>query len=156
MSESTLVCLARVDELRQSTTRTQATAAFIVRLFELAADIARLEARLAREEHHLQTPVLTELFELVERSDTPVIVADVVTEIDELVRRLRLPSWQPDSVGSATAEKLLWRVLAKYKLARVPGLRENACAYIRHYLPSSGPSRTCATMRKPTAPTQRQ
>ena len=42
---------------------------------------------------------ITELFQEVKNDSTPVVVARIVNDIDEIVRLVRFPGWQQTSAG---------------------------------------------------------
>ena len=59
---------------------------------------------------------MTELFEEVKNSETPIMVERVVTDIDEIVRVVRFDGWQDTHAGEREIRKALRKTLFKYKL----------------------------------------
>ena len=59
---------------------------------------------------------LTELFEEVKNSETPIIVERVVADIDEIVCVVRFDGWQDTHAGEREIRKALRKTLFKYKL----------------------------------------
>ena len=59
---------------------------------------------------------LTELFNEIKTTDTPVVVERVVADIDEIVRLVRFPGWQGTQAGEREVKKALRKALFKYKL----------------------------------------
>ena len=76
---------------------------------------------------------LTELFEEVKSSDTPVIVDSVVAEIESIVHQVRFPGWQRTEAGERELKKALRRSLLKYKLHTDQDLFDRAYGYIEKY-----------------------
>ena len=54
---------------------------------------------------------LTELFAEVKNGDTPVVVERIVTDIDKIVRLVRLPGWQNTKAGEREVQKGLRKVI---------------------------------------------
>lgn len=48
---------------------------------------------LPEEDEDRGQPAFMELFEEARNEDTPIIVERIVTDIDEIVRRVRFPDW---------------------------------------------------------------
>ena len=77
---------------------------------------------------------LTELFEEVRNSDTPVMVERIVGDIDEIVRQVRFAGWQDTHAGEREVRKALRKTLFKYQLHQDVDLFDRAYGYIReHY-----------------------
>ena len=78
---------------------------FLKQLLELARDLVEAEKQVDPvEEQDKAKTALTELFQQVKNSKTPVIVERIVADIDEIVRMVRFPGWQQTSTprtGSA-------------------------------------------------------
>lgn len=85
------------------------------------------------EEQDFGKAALTELFEGTKTEDTPVIVERVVSDIDEIVGKVRFPEWQRTDEGERTVKQALRRTLLKYKLHRDQELFEKAYGYIKQY-----------------------
>lgn len=76
---------------------------------------------------------LTDLFNEVRTSETPIIVERVVNDIDEIVRVVRFPGWQSTLAGEREVKKALRKTLFKYKLHADEELFDKAYGYIRQY-----------------------
>jgi hypothetical protein len=76
---------------------------------------------------------LTELFSEVKNSKTHIIVERIVTDIDDIVKKVRFPDWQHTSQGERLVQKELRRTLLKYKLHTDQELFDKAYSYIRQY-----------------------
>lgn len=112
----------------------QANLDFLRELLELAKDTVAAE-----KEVEEQTPeergkaALTELFESVKTDDTPIIVENVVREIDEVVRATRFTGWQDTLEGEREVQKALRRTLyIRFKI-RDNDVFERAFSYVREY-----------------------
>jgi type I restriction enzyme R subunit len=86
-----------------------------------------------QEEENRVLTALTELFKQTRTQQTPVIVGQIVKEIDEIVRVVRFPDWQRTIAGERDIKKALRRVLLKYQLHTDSELFEKAYAYIKQY-----------------------
>ncbi|MXZ30205.1 MAG: type I restriction endonuclease subunit R [Acidimicrobiia bacterium] len=111
-----------------------ASVEFLKQLIDLAKDVVQAERE---EPEELQEDVgqaaLTELFEEVKNTNTPVIVDRIVAEIDSIVRQVRFPGWQRTDAGEREVRKALRRSLLKYKLHTDQDLFDRAYAYIARY-----------------------
>ena len=76
---------------------------------------------------------LTELFETVKNTETPVIVERVVADIDEIVRQVRFPGWQKTAAGEREVQRALRKSLLKYKLHSDQDLFDRAYGYVVQY-----------------------
>ena len=78
-------------------------------LIDLAKDVVQAEREEPEEVHEdAGKAALTELFEEVKNTDTPVIVDRVVADIDSIVRQVRFPGWQRTEAGER--ERLLAKI----------------------------------------------
>jgi|GEM_PF-42631 len=101
-------------------------------------DAARQMVRLGNETHEELIPddkqALTEIFLEVKNDTTPQIIANVVEDIDKIVRANRFDGWQNTHGGQKGIQKLLRQTLFKYKLHKEYELFDKAYGYIReHY-----------------------
>jgi type I restriction enzyme, R subunit len=71
---------------------------------------------------------LTEIFNEAKNSNTHVIVERTFADIDEIVKKVRLPEWQQTTQGERLVQELR-RTLLEYKLHTF----DKACGYIRQY-----------------------
>ncbi|QWC86418.1 hypothetical protein KLP28_06980 [Nocardioidaceae bacterium] len=82
---------------------------------------------------HLLNPhvgALTQIVNEYKPDGTPVIVDDVVRDIDTIVRQVRYTGWNDTQEGDRTVRKELRLVLNKYRLPPTGPLFDNAYAYI--------------------------
>lgn len=112
----------------------QSSLEFLKELFALARDTVAAEkaaAEVPREERG--KAALTELFESLKGDQTPIIVANVVDEVDEVVRAVRFTGWQNTRDGDRLVQKALRKTLyLKFKI-RDNDVFERALGYIREY-----------------------
>jgi len=64
---------------------------------------------------------------------THIIVERIVTDIDDIVKKVRFPDWQHTSQGERLVQRELRRTLLKYKLHTDQELFDKAYEYIRQY-----------------------
>jgi type I restriction enzyme R subunit len=112
----------------------QASLDFLKALFELARDTVAAEKEVAaipREEQG--KAALTELFESLKGDETPIIVENVVNEVDEVVRAVRFEGWQNTRDGDRLVQQQLRKTLyIRFKI-RDNDIFERALGYIREY-----------------------
>jgi type I restriction enzyme R subunit len=107
---------------------------FLKSLLVLAKDVVEAERDVPQEEQEDRgKAALTELFETVRNTDTPVIVERVVADIDEIVRQVRFPGWQQTAAGEREVQRALRKSLLKYKLHSDQDLFDRAYGYIVQY-----------------------
>jgi len=107
---------------------------FLKQLLEIAKETLQAEKEVPPEEDEDRgKAALTELFNEVKTSETPIMVERVVTDIDEIVRLVRFPGWQGTLAGEREVKKALRKALFKYKLHADEELFEKAYTYIRQY-----------------------
>jgi type I restriction enzyme R subunit len=107
---------------------------FLKSLLVLAKDVVEAEREVPEEEQEDRgKAALTELFETVKNTDTPVIVERVVADIDEIVRQVRFPGWQQTAAGEREVQRALRKSLLKYKLHSDQDLFDRAYGYIVQY-----------------------
>ena len=107
---------------------------FLKSLLVLAKDVVEAERDVPQEEQEDRgKAALTELFETVRNTDTPVIVERVVGDIDEIVRQVRFPGWQQTAAGEREVQRALRKSLLKYKLHSDQDLFDRAYGYIVQY-----------------------
>lgn len=112
----------------------QASLDFLKELFALARDTVAAEkavAEIPREERG--RAALTELFDSLKGDETPIIVENVVNEVDEVVRAVRFTGWQNTRDGDRLVQQSLRKTLyIKFKI-RDNDVFERALGYIREY-----------------------
>ncbi|MGP5352560.1 type I restriction endonuclease subunit R [Pseudomonas helleri] len=107
---------------------------FLKALLEIAKETRQAEKEVpAEEDEDRGKASLTELFNEVKTSETPIMVERVVADIDEIVRLVRFPGWQGTQAGEREVKKALRKALFKYKLHADEELFEKAYSYIRQY-----------------------
>lgn len=107
---------------------------FLKQLLDLAKDVVEAENETPEDVQIDQgKAALTELFEEIKGTETPVIVERVVADIDEIVRQVRFPGWQQTAAGEREVQRALRRSLLRYKLHTDQDLFDRAYAYIVQY-----------------------
>ena len=125
----------RLNALREKYAHAQqASLDFLKELFELARDTVAAEkaaAEVPREERG--KAALTELFESLKGNETPIIVENVVSDVDNVVRTVRFEGWQNTRDGDRLVQQALRKTLyIKFKI-RDNDVFERALGYIREY-----------------------
>ncbi|MES2178227.1 MAG: type I restriction endonuclease subunit R [Gemmatimonadota bacterium] len=107
---------------------------FLKSLLELARDLVATENETPAEaDEDRAKAALTELFQQVRNSSTPIVVERIVADIDEIVRLVRFPGWQQTTAGERQVKAALRRSLLKYQLHQDVELFEKAYGYVRQY-----------------------
>ncbi|MCX6349396.1 MAG: type I restriction endonuclease subunit R [Candidatus Aureabacteria bacterium] len=107
---------------------------FLKQILEIAREVVEAEKETdPEEERDRAKEALTELFKEAKSHNTHIIVERIVTDIDEIVKKVRFPDWQHTSQGERLVQKELRRALLKYKLHTDQDLFDRAYAYIRQY-----------------------
>lgn len=107
---------------------------YLKELAELAKEALAAEREVVpAEDQGLGKAALTELFEDTRNEKTPIIVERVVSDIDDIVEKVRFPERQHTDEGERTVKQALRCTLLKYKLHRDQGLFEKASGYIKQY-----------------------
>jgi len=107
---------------------------FLKQLLEIAKETLQAEKETPPEEDEDRgKAALSDLFNEVKTSETPIMVERVVSDIDEIVRLVRFPGWQGTQAGEREVKKALRKALFKYKLHADEELFEKAYSYIRQY-----------------------
>ncbi|MDT0318427.1 type I restriction endonuclease subunit R [Streptomyces millisiae] len=107
---------------------------YLFQLLELAKQTAEAEAEAAKQDPREQGKyALTRLFESSRSAGTPVAVAKLVEEIDNIVAAVRFPGWQHTAGGEREVKRALRRTLVRYHLQRDEELFQKAYDYIRQY-----------------------
>ena len=125
----------RLEELKDRHERGQFhSIMFLKELLKLAEDLVATEKETPPpEDEDRGKAALTELFQQVKNDKTPVIVANVVKAIDEIVRLVRFPGWQHTSAGEREVKKALRKTLLSFQLHQDTELFDRAYGYIRQY-----------------------
>jgi type I restriction enzyme, R subunit len=107
---------------------------FLKEMLELAKEVVEAEKDIDPvEERDRAKEALTELFNEAKGKNTHIIVERIVTDIDEIVKKVRFPDWQQTMQGERLVQKELRRTLLKYKLHTDQELFDKAYGYIRQY-----------------------
>ena len=107
---------------------------FLKQMLELAKEVVEAEKQADPvEERDKAKEALTELFSEAKNTNTHIIVERIVTDIDDIVKKVRFPDWQHTTQGERLVQKELRRTLLKYKLHTDQDLFDKAYGYIRQY-----------------------
>lgn len=112
----------------------QSSLDFLRELLELARDTVAAEKavnEVPREEQGMAA--LTELFEALKTDETPIIVENIVSRIDEVVRGVRFEGWQSTIRGDQEVRQALRRTLYVQFKIRENDVFEKALGYVREY-----------------------
>ncbi|SDF86931.1 type I restriction enzyme, R subunit [Paenibacillus sp. cl6col] len=107
---------------------------FLKLLLELAREAAEAEQEVVPEEEvDKGKAALTELFDGVKNSKTPIIVERIVNDIDDIVKIVRFEGWQSTNAGKQEVKKALRSVIwIKYKI-KDKEVFDKAYKYIEQY-----------------------
>ncbi|BFH11536.1 HsdR family type I site-specific deoxyribonuclease [Paenibacillus melissococcoides] len=107
---------------------------FLKLLLELAREAAEAEKEVVPEEEvDKGKAALTELFDGVRNSKTPIIVERIVNDIDDIVKIVRFDGWQGTTAGKQEVKKALRSVVwVKYKI-KDKEVFDKAYQYIEQY-----------------------
>lgn len=125
----------RLEDLRERHERGLITSVeFLKMLIDMAKEARAAEKEVVPEEEEDKgKAALTELFEGVRNENTPIIVENVVNDIDKIVKSVRFDGWQETTAGAKEVKgqlrALLW---VRYKL-KDQALFEKAYSYIKMY-----------------------
>jgi len=131
----------RLEDLRRAKIESAAASVeFLKQLLELAKDMVAAEK--ADDEGHLDEikvidpdrGALTQILEEYAPPDTPVIIENVVEQVDAIVRPVRHSGWQTSQPGDREVRRQLRVVLKNNGLPPQGALFDRAYAYVReHY-----------------------
>ena len=107
---------------------------FLKLILDIAKEVVEAEKETDPEdERDRAKEALTELFQEAKNTNTHIIVERIVTDIDDIVKKVRFPDWQHTPQGERLVQKELRRTLLKYKLHTDQDLFDKAYGYIRQY-----------------------
>jgi type I restriction enzyme R subunit len=107
---------------------------FLKEILELAKEVVAAENEAdPEEERDRAKEALTELFQDAKSKATHIIVERIVSDIDEIVKKVRFPDWQHTTAGERLVQKELRRTLLRYKLHTDQELFDKAYGYIVQY-----------------------
>ena len=103
-------------------------------ILEVAKEVLQAEQESdPEEERDRAKEALTELFNESKNHNTHIIVERIVADIDDIVKKVRFPTWQHTTQGERLVQKALRDILyLKYKL-KDQDLFDRAYAYIKQY-----------------------
>jgi type I restriction enzyme R subunit len=125
----------RLNALREKYADIQQTSLdFLRELLQLARDTVAAEKAIGEQPREERgRAALTELFQSLQSDGTPVIVENIVNEIDGVVRGVRFEGWQSTRDGDRVVQQALRRTLyIKFKI-RDSDVFEKALGYVREY-----------------------
>ena len=125
----------RLEELREKHEQGVITSIeFLKMLLQLAKDAVEAEKEVVPEaEIDKGRAALTELFNSIKSSSTPIIVERIVKDIDDIVKIVRFDGWQDTTAGKQEVKKALRSVVwIKYKI-KDQDLFNKAYSYIEMY-----------------------
>lgn len=107
---------------------------FLKGLLDIAKETVKLERETEAEPVDGTKEALTQLFFECKIAKTPVIVEQIVKDIDQVVKVTRFDGWQWTKTGERQIQQVLRKALLKYKLHKEQDLFDKAYEYIReHY-----------------------
>ena len=129
----------KIERLRKQAAQ---SASDTIEFLKKALDVAKTAVQAERLEEDgdldaavtLLDPIIGALTQIVNEykpADTPVIVDDVVRDIDTIVKQVSYSGWTQDQGGDRTVRKELRQVLKKFSLPLTGDLFDRAYAYIR-------------------------
>lgn len=107
---------------------------FLRKLLELAKDTVEAEKEVVPEEEiDKGKAALTELFNGVKNTETPIIVEKVVNDIDSIVRQVRYANWNQQETGKKEVRQAILKIIwIKYKIHDAK-LVDKAYEYVVQY-----------------------
>lgn len=107
---------------------------FLKQLLAIAKEVLEAEQQVdPEEEQDKAIAALTELFNDIRSSNTPVVVERIVADIDAIVKVVRFPGWQQTIAGEREVKQALRKTLLKYRLHQDQDLFDRAYGYIAQY-----------------------
>jgi type I restriction enzyme R subunit len=103
---------------------------FLKEILDLAKEVVEAEKQTNPvEERDRAKEALTELFQEAKTKNTHIIVERIVTDIDDIVKKVRFDGWQATSQGERLVQRELRKALLKYKLHTDQELFDKAYGY---------------------------
>ena len=109
---------------------------FLKELLEIAKDLVAEEQKDAEEPKvkHNEKEALSRIFEESNIEKAPEVIKQIVSDIDDIVKKIRFEGWQFTIAGERQIKQEITRVLLKQKLHKEKELFEKAYDYIKqHY-----------------------
>ena len=106
---------------------------FLKELLEIAKDLVAEEQKDSGEPEikHNEKEALTRIFEESNIKKAPEIIKQIVSDIDDIVKKIRFEGWQFTITGERQIKQEITRVLLKQKLHKEKYLFEKAYQYIK-------------------------
>lgn len=125
----------RLEELKDKHFRNAITSLeFLKELLKLARETVALERETKAEPVDNSKEALTKLFEEAKVPQTPIMIKQIVQDIDDVVKVTRFDGWQWTIAGEREIKLALRKTLLKYQLHKEQELFDKAYNYIReHY-----------------------
>ena len=127
----------RLDELRELHELKQIESIeFLKRLLVIAKDLLDAEKKVeTQDEHSRAKAALTELFNEIKSESTPIVVENIVNDIDKVVNLVRFAGWQDTVEGRRAVKKSIIDIVRlKYKI-KDPSVSDKAYEYVEKYYP---------------------
>ncbi|MGI5950448.1 MAG: type I restriction endonuclease subunit R [Brooklawnia sp.] len=129
----------QIEKLRQQAIQSATDSIeFLKKALEVAktavkAERLEVDGKLDQAAHLLDPNIgaLTQIVNEYKPASTPVVVDDVVRDIDTIVKQVSYSGWAENQSGDRTVRKELRTVLAKYSLPLTGDLFDHAYAYVR-------------------------
>ena len=125
----------RLEELKEKHYRNaMSSIEFLKELLDIARETVQTERDTKAEPIDNTKEALTKLFQECKVETTPVIIEQIVNDIDNVVIVTRFDGWQWTKTGEKEIQRALSKTLLKYKLHKERDLFDKAYDYIReHY-----------------------
>ena len=108
---------------------------FLKELLDIAKDLVAEEQTdtAVRKIKPDDKEALTRIFEESNIETAPEVIKQIVSDIDDIVKKIRFEGWQFTIAGERQIKQEITRVLLKHKLHKEKDLFEKAYAYIKQY-----------------------
>ena len=125
----------RLEEAReQYITRIISSIQYLKTLLEIAKEVVAEENRGKRKQKLDDKQALTRIFEQQNLPTTSEIIRKIVSDIDDIVKKVRFEDWQHTIAGERQIKQEITRVLLRHRLHRDEDLFSKIYGYIReHY-----------------------
>jgi len=125
----------RLEDLREKHYRNAINSIELLKgMLDIAKDVVGLERKTEAEPIDDTKEALTQIFLECKVDKTPIIVEQIVKDIDSHIKVTRFDEWQWTKTGEREIQKALRKTLLKYKLHKEQDLFDKAYEYLRaHY-----------------------
>ena len=109
---------------------------FLKKLLELSKDTLAAEKKVETlDQRERGKAALTELFNEIKNENTPIIVENIVNDIDQVVNKIRFPGWQDVPSGRKEVRRAILKIVrTKYRIKDEEVLKK-AYDYVEQYYP---------------------